>query len=75
MKSIQHKQFTYCQIAGNIRIMRWLSLGIFVVIFVITPMYLLNTFVMPELQSLKQVYGNADATASSIASQRAPTSR
>jgi hypothetical protein len=54
--------------------MRLLSLGVFVAIFVITPMYLLSTVVMPELQSLQQTYSNAGATASAIASLREPGS-
>jgi len=52
--------------------MRLLSLGVFVVIFVIAPMYVLNKVVMPELQSLKQTYSNDGATATAIASQRPP---
>ena len=35
-------------------------------------MYLLNTLVMPELQSLKQVYSNTGATAANVSQQLTP---
>lgn len=47
--------------------MRFMLLGIFVFFFVIIPMYLLNTLVMPELQSLKQTYARADTVAQRLA--------
>jgi len=47
--------------------MRWVLLGIFVFFFFIVPMYALNTLVMPELNSLKTTYANADTTAENIA--------
>lgn len=55
--------------------MRWMLLSIFVFFFVGLPLYYLNSVVMPDLQSLKQVYGNAGATASAVASQSAPNNR
>lgn len=52
--------------------MRWLFFGLFLVMFVITPLYLLNNVVMPELTSMKQFYGNTDQTVNSLVSADTP---
>jgi hypothetical protein len=55
--------------------MKYMLLGLFIFFFVILPMYALNSLVMPELDSLKQTYSNADATAQQLAGTATPTSR
>ena len=47
--------------------MKFLLVAIFVFFFVAMPMYLLNTFVMPQVQNLQQVYANAGHTADAVA--------
>ena len=49
--------------------MKWMLLSIFILLFVAAPMYLLNSFVLPDLMSLKQVYTHADSSAAAIAGQ------
>jgi hypothetical protein len=47
--------------------MKFILLSVFLVFFVAMPMYLLNTFVMPELNSMEYTYSHA----SDIANQAA----
>ncbi|GEM_PF-3268666 len=47
--------------------MKLLLVGLFVVLFAFTPGYVLNEFVMPQIQSLHKVYRNADAIAQEVA--------
>jgi hypothetical protein len=52
--------------------MRFIFLGIFVFFFVVAPMYLLNTLVMPELTHLQQAYAGADATVTALTGSTQP---
>jgi hypothetical protein len=47
--------------------MRFIFLFIFIFFFVIMPMYLLNTFVMPEINGIESSYANAGKMADNIA--------
>jgi len=47
--------------------MRFVLLGIFVFCFLVIPMYLLNTVMMPELAGLQQTYAHADDIAARVA--------
>jgi|GEM_PF-6527219 len=47
--------------------MKYFLLGVFVFFFVVTPLYVLNTMVIPDLLSLKGTYANMDVTANRIA--------
>lgn len=48
--------------------MKYMLLAIFIVFFVVLPLYLLNTLVMPQLQQLQTSYAAADTLANKIAS-------
>lgn len=47
--------------------MRIIFIVLFAVTFVGAPLYALNALVMPQLQSLQQVYANEGAVANNIA--------
>lgn len=47
--------------------MKLLLLGVFVLAFAVLPMYLLDALVMPQLDSLKQVYAHAEDVANNAA--------
>lgn len=49
--------------------MKWMLISIFLLFFVGAPMYLLNTFVMPDLLALKNVYSHADQRATAVIAQ------
>ena len=46
--------------------MRFMLLGIFAFFFVAMPMYLLDTLVMPELNSLQYSYAHQDQTVQAL---------
>lgn len=50
--------------------MRVLFLAVFVGVMAFTPVYLLDSMVMPELLSMKESYSNFDKTAEEIAASR-----
>lgn len=37
-----------------------LSVGLLLTVFVALPLFLLSSFIMPELQAMQQLYGNLD---------------
>jgi type II secretory pathway component PulF len=47
--------------------MRLLLYGIFIAFFVLLPMYVLNTMVMPEMVSMQQFYSHESNIADKIA--------
>lgn len=47
--------------------MRFIFLATFVVVLVGLPLYALNALVMPQLQSMQQVYTHDDAIANNVA--------
>lgn len=48
--------------------MKLVALGLFVAALVLAPLLAFQSIVIPELLSLKQVYGNAEAVAGQAAS-------
>ncbi|MFI5275417.1 MAG: hypothetical protein ACHQT5_01175 [Candidatus Saccharimonadales bacterium] len=47
--------------------MRFLFLVMFVAVLVGLPLYVLNSLVMPQLQSVQQVYAHEDVIANNVA--------
>jgi hypothetical protein len=72
---LKREQFSDELATGMIELMKYMLLGLFVFFFVILPMYALNSLVMPGLESLKQTYSNADATAQQLAGTATPTNQ
>ncbi len=46
--------------------MKFIGLFLIAAIFMLTPVYLLDTFVLPELATLQGTYQNADAFANEL---------
>jgi type II secretory pathway component PulF len=49
--------------------MRLFALAVVVIIFAALPVFILNTMVMPELQSLQNIYSHSEDIAARIAGQ------
>lgn len=47
--------------------MKFILYAVFVIFFVALPMYILNTLVMPDMQSLQQTYTHANDLATAAA--------
>lgn len=50
--------------------MKFLMLCLFVMVLALTPLFLFQNFVMPELKTLDQAYRSVDETAAQVVAQQ-----
>ena len=50
--------------------MKLISIGLLLGVLVVLPLMLLQAFVLPELQAMKNLYGNVDQISSDVVKQR-----